>query len=297
MPSTASYIVYRQGGSFRVQRTADGQDLPLASNTAESAIQTALDQGFIDDPTLGPGDVYVQAGDYPLTAGFPGFTVHSFTNVRMDARARLRVPSGFDRAVFRMTSDDGVNRLGVNNTIIDGGWIDEVAPQQGKWTAFLLHASSTHVAGMQFNKVINTRVNNAGVAVALRVDGKGGYVNSNTFDFLRLWACRTFVDFQQVLPSGSYVHPPLWGNVFHDLQCQCQAPSASPVQTTVGINNVAGIHNSFIEVKVWDIQRAVGPRLTGLVSSNARDTLVVGGILAGSRFQDLGQRTKVVDAP
>jgi hypothetical protein len=298
MPEPTSYIVHQSAGTYRVTRTSDGVNLPLAANRADVAIQTALDQGFLVDPTLGPGDIYLQAGDHLLPAGFPGFSIHSFTNLHMDARARLRVPSGFTGAVFTMRSDNGSHRLGVNNTIIDGGWIDEVSPVRGRWTAFALRGSSSHEAGMQFNKIRNTRVNNASVGVAVVVDGRGGYINSNTFEFLRLWACRNFVDFQQTLPATSYLHPPIWGNTFWDLQCQCQAGSASPVQTTIGINRIAGIHNTFAEVKVWDIQRAVAPARTALVSSNANRTLIIGGILAGAgtNFLDQGTGTKILDS-
>jgi len=158
----------------------------------------------------------------------------------------------------------------------------------------LLHASSTKVGGLQFNKILNTRVDNAGVGLSLLVDGAGGYINSNTFEFLRLWACRKFVEF--ALPLDQYEYTPIWANTFTDLQCECQAPGDSPVQTEVGVDNVCGNHNTFFDVKVWDIQRAVAPAKTAIISNKADQTLIIGGLLAGANLKDNGTATKIVDS-
>ena len=289
MPGTATYIVYRDpAGGCRVHRTADNSDLPLPPGApTEAAIQKALD---LVDPSDkfsgGPGDVYVQAGRYDLSSAFDGFNIRSYTNLRLDGRAQLRVPHQYAGSVFRMLSDDGDHIAGVANSIIDGGRITEQVPpgaQPGaRWTAFLLKGSAKNtLSGMQFNKVANTEVTLAGVGVSIEVDQLMGYVNSNTFEFMRMYNCRVFVSFTMAdLPYSTGI--PIWANRFVDLQCNCN----KEIRTEIGIRNVTGRQNIFDAVKVWDIQNGVPASgqtqpLTLQVSTEAEKTLIMDGILAG----------------
>jgi hypothetical protein len=280
-------------------------------NTPEVAIQTALD--LVDPSDLasgGPGDVYIQAGRYDLDSqDFSGFIIHSYTNLRIDTKAQIRVRWGYAGAVFEMISDDGPNVFGVTNSMVDGGRLTEQRgpnneQPQAHWTGFLLRGSSTGSStnglpsGMAFNKVANTEVSNAAVGVSVVVDKILGYVNSNTFEFLRLINCQSFVSFEMA-DLGYTTGTPIWGNRFSDLQCEC----GTDVRTQIGIRNVAGNQNAFDFVKVWDIQNgqpAPGEQhpLTLQVSPQADRTLVIGGILAGdgvspNNVQDNGNHTTI----
>lgn len=301
----SNYVVYRDqptSGAFHAVR-ADGTEIATNSDDAAPVIQAALDQLEFGQSgnAHAPGDIFVQSGSYDLRLDtFTGFNVSSYTNLRLDETARLRVPNGYQGAVFQLSSDDGANLTGVAHATIDGGLIDEATGgiagplPQGQWTAFRLHASNTsNISGMQFNKIVNTAVFNAKIGVELIVDGVQGYINSNTFEFLRLWGNRNFVNFQ--LADLQYEHgSPLSYNLFSDLQCQCQGPGDSPIQTEVGINSVAGYHNTFFEVKVWDIQRAVAPGNGIAITDRADRTLIVGGLLPN--MQNNSGTTKVFDS-
>lgn len=297
MPGTATYIVYQKDGKCYVWDTAAGADLPHdrhgnpVPTTPEGALQVALDLIENNPNSGGPGDVYVTAGTYRLTdTEFKGFNVHSYTNLRLDGRAEIIVPPEWEpNAVFNLLSDDDANLYGVTNSSIDGGRI--TAPDDtAEWTAFRLKGSSTGAnllpgvtAGMQYNKIINTEITRAGIGVEIIVDKLRGYVNSNTFEFLRMGSCRNFVRFSMAdLEYTTGI--PIWANRFVDLQCGC---SKNGVRTTIGIAGVTGRQNEFHSVKVWDIQNAVadpatnkGP-LTIEVLSKAKQTLIVGGILVG----------------
>ena len=300
MPGTATYIVYQEAGSTEVLRTSDGSNLALPSNTPEDAIQAALDLIDVNDKfSGGPGDVYIAAGQYDITdPQFTGFLIHSYTNLHMDTRAQIRVPSGYQHVIFHLLSDDKNNIAGVTNSIIDGGRLTENVPQGGQpgalWTAFLLQGSAVNtLSGIQFNKIANTEITFAQVGLSIVIDAPQGYVNSNTFEFLRMTDCQTFVSFE-IANLNYRSGTPIWANRFEDLQCEC----GMTVRTEIGIRNVAGNQNTFDSVKVWDIQNALPPALTLQVSSQANRTFVLGGILAGSgvdpsKVQDQGQSTVI----
>jgi hypothetical protein len=267
---------------FRQYRSAAS-----ARRAPEQVIQTAINLVDPNDEfSGGPGDVYVQSGRYDLSSAFVGFDVRSYTNLRLNARAQIRVPHQYTGAVFQMLSDDGEHIAGVANSIIDGGRITERVPTEAqpgaKWTAFLLKGSSSQtLSGIQFNKIANTEATLAGVGVSIEVDQLLGYVNSNTFEFMRMFNCRVFVSFTMAnLQFTTGI--PIWANRFVDLQCNCN----TRVRTEIGIRNVMGRQNVFDAVKVWDIQNGVAAPgqtepLTLQVSTQAESTLVIDGILAG----------------
>jgi hypothetical protein len=313
MPGMARYVIYLQGADCLIWDTIEGQNvtndptdpnLKAPTSPPEDAIQFALNLGWNADHTRGPGDVYISAGVYEIGFNnnkFAGLSVRNFTTLKLDPNAEIVVPNGYKNSAFVLAADDA---SGVNNTIIDGGWVHEdqnprgvngpPTEAQGLWTAFhLIGVSGSD--GVYFNKIMNTRVDNARVGVLLEIgpDSANGanlsFVNSNTFDGLRLIACGNFVNFALAKPIGDYNPNPVWGNTFTGLRCevQCAEVNAScnqknifnPVATTVGINNVLGNRNSFIDVQVWDIQRAGPNGKKMVVTPDADSTLFVGGIL------------------
>ncbi|MBB3082462.1 hypothetical protein [Geodermatophilus sabuli] len=315
MPGTATYIVYKVGNACRVWNTATNSDLAGVGTTPEAALQKALDLVDPADPASGGvGDVYVAAGDYQLTlpaAQFSGFNLHSYTTLKLNTKARIIVRQGYAAAVFNLLSDDDEFRFGVVNSMIDGGRITELGrPANPQWTAFRLKGSSTgavlgdpsSTAGMQFNKIANTEVQFAKIGLEIVVDQLKGYVNSNTFEFLRMLNCTTFVSFEMAdLPytTGN----PIFANRFADLQLNCQ----SHARTQMGIRNVTGELNEFDSVKVWDINQGVAAPgqtdpLTIQVSARAANTIIVGGLLVGANvksrnFKIESGTTKVLPPP
>jgi hypothetical protein len=78
------------------------------------------------------------------------------------------------------------------------------------------------------------------------VTGDQGFINANTFEFLRVWGAGVGVDF--AAPAAYQVGQEAFGilyNHFSDLQFQTEAPLYQ-----MGIQNVTGVHNAFTEVSV-----------------------------------------------
>lgn len=303
MPGTARYIIHQQGGNCLIWDTVAEKDLEGGPTSVEGAVQAALNLGWQDDHTLGPGDVYITAGVYAIhDENFPGWNVRNFTYLRMDPLTQIVVPNGFAHAVFVLLADDPNtdpdNQLGVTNATIDGGWIQEqqdpdgrrgpATEAQGNWTAFLLNANAG-TGGMQFNKLCNTRVDNASVGISLTVGlGKETYINSNVFDGLRLYACRNFINFALAKPLSYYTYVPVWGNTFANIQCQRGKDKYNPIPTTVGVNDISGYQNAFITVNVWDIPDNAKKMV---ITDQANLTTIVGGILYEPE-NDHGQNTR-----
>jgi hypothetical protein len=289
-PSPYNYTVYRDhpvGGTYYCQRY-DGTVVASDPNYADPVIQAALNQYFLEDSSsgYGPGSIAVRTGNYVLSPGFSGFQVHSWTTLKLDTTARIIVPSGYAGAVFQLLNTDAEE---VQNTTIDGGVLFEQNAQH-QWTAFLLKGSAQSIkSGILFNKISNTTLSNAKIGVKLWVTTSNSFINSNTFEFLRMWDCEAFVDFQ-IDPSyqPGQQNFGIIGNHFFDLQCQ------STAVTMAGIRNITGWHNSFVETKVWDL----GKGFRANIIPQADSTVIVGGILAGGTnvFQDKGVNTRVFDS-
>ena len=306
MPGTATYIVYKTAnGDGQIRRTSDDTDILPVGQTFDVALQTALNRVVPADKfSGGPGDVYVPAGQYDLAADFTGFVLTSYTNLRLNGRAQLRVPPGYTGPVFQLLADDGDNLGGVTNSSIIGGRITERVPEGGQaganWTAFLLQGSAQGtLTGVWFNKIAETEVTLASVGISIVVDQLLGFVTSNTFEFVRMQNCRNFVSFEMAdLDYTTGI--PVWANRFTDLQLECN----NTVKTTIGIRNVVGRQQEFNSVKVWDIQRgAAAPGQTDPVtlqiSAQAENTLIIGGILDGgfvaaNNVEDKGANTVVL---
>ena len=299
MPGTATYIVYKTAaGNGQIRRTSDDTDILPAGRTFEAALQTALNRVVPADPfSGGPGDIYVPAGQYDLTGNFTGFVLSSYTNLRLDGRAQLRVPPGYTGSVFQFLADDGNNLAGVTNSTITGGRITERVPQGGlagaNWTAFLMKGSAKGtLTGVWFNRIAETEVTLASVGISIVVDQLLGFVTSNTFEFVRMGNCRNFVSFEMA-DLDYKTGMPVWANRFADLQLECN----NTIKTTIGIRNVVGRQQEFDSVKVWDIQRGTAAPgkanpLTLQISAQAQSTLIIGGILAGGFVKDVNVENK-----
>jgi hypothetical protein len=159
------------------------------------------------------------------------------------------VPSGYTGTVFVLASN---NTAEVSQAEIGGGIIREAQPAQHQWTAFLLQAAADlQTAGLLLNKIHDTVVYEPATALAVHVTGNHGFINANTFEFLRVWGAGVGIDFSIV--AGYQLGEEDFGilyNHFVDLDFQSEA-----TRYQAGVQNVTGVHNAFTEVNVWDIPR------------------------------------------
>lgn len=297
MIAQSNYVIYRDSkGIYRAVR-ADGVEVAV-HEYADHVIQTVLNQAFLQDASSGhgPGDIYVRAGTYRLSKNFRGFRVYSYTRLTLDATALLLIPNGYSGAVFQFLSTANTD---VVHAMIDGGILKEdIAqyPAKQQWTGFLFRATASGIErpkGILFSKIVNTVVLNASIGIRLVVEGEQGFINSNTFQFLRLWGHRYFIQFE-ILPAyrAGQQDFGIVNNLFSDLHCQ------SGLRTSIGLHNIAGFHNTFFEVKVWDIDVGVQGAKRANILPIAANTLIMGGLLAGEArlFEDKGIATRIVDA-
>ncbi|HZI75728.1 MAG TPA: hypothetical protein VFD73_17240, partial [Gemmatimonadales bacterium] len=105
-------------------------------------------------------------------------------------------PSGYNGAVLVLASN---NTAEVSQATVEGGVIREAQPAQHQCTAFLLQAAANQqTAGILFNKICRTVVYEPAIALAIHVTGDHGFINSNTFEFLRVWGAAVAIDFSVV---------------------------------------------------------------------------------------------------
>ncbi len=271
-----NYIIYRSGSTYYAKKN-DGAHI-ASSASPDLVIQTTLDQ---TSPTgVGPGDIYIQSGLYNLSSSFAGFNIKSSTRLRLDTTALLSVPNGYSGYVFKLGT-------GTTNCIIDGGTIRELeiplgAIPQRRWTAIQLQATTD---GVFFNKFLNTTIRDANIGVRLLVDGLTGWINANSFQFLKMWLNNIFIDFDMTVPWPGGQIVGIYRNHFENIECQ------SGSNTRYGVRNIRHRSNIFIDVKIWDIPST---SITSNVHSDADHTIIIGGIMT-NRFTNSGRNTKILD--
>jgi hypothetical protein len=104
MFANGAYTVYRDYPTWGAYHAAtdNGTEIAVNQNYPQLVMQAALDRPFWNDPSSGqgPGDVYIQAGNYEFTPDFSGLDVRSFTSLTLDVTARFTVPNGYGGHVF-----------------------------------------------------------------------------------------------------------------------------------------------------------------------------------------------------
>lgn len=269
----------------------DGTLLPMSgSTTPDPIIQTALDQTTPENTA--PGYIYIQDGNYNLSSSFRGFNIKSNTRLTLGPTAYLNVPNSYNGSVFKLESrnDD------VCNSIIDGGYIREAIPAGGSakrlWTGILLHASADvpRMKGVLFNKFMNTMIYDANIGIKLVVDGSQGFVNANSFQFLKMCQNNIFIDFSmrqdledKYLPGEEFFG--IHRNHFENLECQSSA------NTICGVQNIRHVGNTFIDVKIWDLQKGASSN----VHHHATNSIIIAGLMTNQCFADNGAYTKIFD--
>ncbi|MGE0550013.1 MAG: hypothetical protein AB7O24_17500 [Kofleriaceae bacterium] len=252
----------------------------LEDAAADPVIDRALDFS---------GDVYVHRGAYDLSASFAGFDLVSNQRLSFDRDAVITIPSGFSGAVFRFPN-------GTNTSFLTGGKVTEAAPTQRRWTGVLLEATTS---GVYYNTVREMNLNGPGVGIKLRFTGATSWLNGNSFDGLMINAPIVGVCFEAGGTAGAYPNPctstasfPVnYGpnrNVFNNILGQASGA------TTHGFKDICGRSNSFMFSRMWDMH-ANPNGVSANLTTNASDTIIIGGIMTIQKFTDAGTNTKIID--
>ena len=117
-----------------------------------------------------------------------------------------------------------------------------------------------------------------------------GWVNANLFEGLTMLYNDIFIDFVMDGPY-TYGYPAgIFRNSFMNIDCQ------SGSNTLVGVRNISHVGNSFINVNIWDIERASPGAAVSSIHPDARGTIIISGLMTGHSFSDQGIATKIIDA-
>jgi hypothetical protein len=291
-----AWIIYRSGSETFAQK--DDGSPPIHDPSPEVVIQTVLnDPGPFGSPQ-GPGHIHIRRGIYDLSSSFQGFNVRSYTTITLDPQARIRVPNGYAGYAFKLESSGMTDATGCN---IDGGEIAEVPTPQRQWTAILLNGTGVGAGtpGVLFNKFTNITIRSAKMGIQLQAVSDpnpsdpamqgiwGGWVNGNLFEFIKMWDCQTFIDFNMInayTPDTQITG--IHRNRFLNIECQCTPNTAH------GVRNIRHFGNSFINVNIWDVPP--GATISS-VHLDSRGTIIISGIMTGPSFVDQGRSTKIMD--
>ena len=299
-----TYIIYRRGSETVAQKYSGGiypggGTNPIHNTRPEEVIKSVLyDPGPADDPNgirSGPGQIYIRDGLYQLSNSFSGFDLRSNTALTLGPQAVLRTPTGYSGHVFRLQSN---RSRPISNCTIDGGIIVEANPPMRRWTGILLHGVGD---GVLF-KFMNTTIYNAGIGVQIKATSdqllptdpnygiRGGWINGNSFEFLKMWRNNVFIDF--VMDGAYRAGTQITGihrNRFINLECQ------SGPNTIHGIRNIRHFGNAFVGVNVWDIGTGGSRAIISNVDQQATGTIIISGIMTGQNFVNRGINTKIID--
>ena len=82
-----NYIIYKNGSRYYAKKY-DGTDvIPGGSTTPEVVFQATLNPS--PAPPVGPGNIYVQSGNYDFSNSFSGLDLQSYIRLVLDPTARL----------------------------------------------------------------------------------------------------------------------------------------------------------------------------------------------------------------
>jgi len=121
---------------------------------------------------------------------------------------------------------------------------------------------------------------NPGIGIDLQCPDPNGFISSNLFDNLRIWGARTGIRFRVF---DGYARGQETAGIFYNtlsnVRLEWTRDDARAGVYNVAIEDVVGVHNTFLEVMPWD-----APGDTLMTSAEKADgTLIVGGILGGER--------------
>jgi len=112
------------------------------------------------------------------------------------------------------------------------------------------------------------------------IENPGGWFNSNTFENFFFERPDVGVEFIK----GEW---DIYNNYFENVGVQRDAG------TTHGFKDLDGKRNVFINCKSWDF---TGAQITANIKSTASNTLIIGGLMTYTNFEDLSNSTTILDA-
>ena len=66
---------------------------------------------------------------------------------------------------------------------------------------------------------MNTTIRDANIGIKLLVDGSSGWINANSFQFLKLWRNNIFIDFDMTVPWPGGQVVGIYRNHFQNIEC------------------------------------------------------------------------------
>lgn len=298
-PLPFNYILYRDGSKYYAKKFDGTEVVPGGSTKAEDVFKAVLDP--TPSPPIGPGHIYIRGGDYEFSAPFSGLDLQPYTRLTLDPTTRLIVPKNHQGHVFRLRT---TNSIQIRDCIVDGGVITERGDENSsnpadwpgkKWVGILLQSSAQGLSGgithgILFNKFMNMTIYHANIAIQLLVDGNSSWINGNSFQFLKMWRCNVFIDFNMTFPWPGGQVIGIYRNHFTNIECQ------SGKTTTHGIRNIRHRANTFFDVKIWDIGNGGTQAVSSNIHPDDSETIIIGGIMTNQNFSyDPNRKTKILD--
>jgi hypothetical protein len=297
---SGAYVAQKSDGSIAIQSVHNSQGQHWADTVIKFVLNSSGPQNDpINGPKAGPGHIHIQDGNYYLSPTFDGFDLYSYTRLDLDPQACIIVPNGYGSPilngtnyVFRLKNSAGTFDSTTSNCLVDGGIIKEAghAPQRF-WTAIELQASTD---GVFLNKFMNTSIYDANIGIKFFINGPKGWINANSFQFLKMIRNRLFIEFNMdsnIPYKGESING-IHRNHFENIDCQAAISANDGFDTLQGVKDIKHNGNTFIDVKIWDLR-------IGTVNSNiaqeAEGTIILAGVMTQPRFEDKGKGTKILD--
>ncbi len=273
---TASYVIFTDGDTI----------FALNGETGHIDYQGAYAAEVIQQTVARDRRVFVRRGVYPLTplAGKGIDLVRNFT-LELEMGTFLQVPNGYESYVFRFDgrSNEILNTFLIGSNIRED-WTNK-KPQR-KWTAIQLLGSKN--GGVSFNSIKDLVIQDADIAIKLQLDDPAGFVNGNEFKSLRIFRPNTFIEFDtEVIPKKKTKG--FSRNYFENIMGQAREDDSIVLY---GARNIKGTQNTFVHVNFYDLHRKA---ISANIHEDARNTIILGGIMTNRNFTDKGQGTQIIE--
>lgn len=280
-----SYHIFKIGSIYYAMdkqgtQVSTGSTLDVVMSAVLALVTQAT--GSLQFTVPGGGDIFVEGGNHSLSGSFAGWDIPSMCKVTFAINSFIYVPSGYTGYVFKVQGLASPATSAGQKTTLRGGTIAEAGPASRLWTCILVSASSDYgVLGDIFEQMT---INNAGKGIHLRVDSTNGWINGCVFrDFMIndpvVMLLFDLNGYAKTAGNGAN------RNIFQSFQGQAAS------HTTYGVKDIHGLINTFIDVKIWDMQTGAAPQVTANITANATRTKIYGGIMTALNYTDLGVST------
>ncbi len=284
-PTAYTYTIYQDGGAVKCRNNKTS--VVTSKANLDPLITTILASG---DPSF-----EVQSGIYDLHSSFAGWSVASHMNAYIHTNTRINVPAGYTGTVWNFNP---AQNTVLYNAYLRGGVYDEQGTQENNWDCIGIapaDATDPDFPGAVYaSQISNIRVWRCGKPLYLHTTGRS-WINQMRFIDIYSEACKYDVYFEH---TGTFTADQSGCNNNYFEDCSIQSTATDPTnhypQTQGGIVNVNGDRNMFLHCNVWDIwKNSSAPSMT--ISTNAKSTKGIGGILTVQNYSDSGTKTHVDD--